>query len=337
MYKNNQTTITEVILLGFQSSRETSIVLFILLLIVYILTLFGNLLIITLVYYHKTLHTPMYFFLIQLSLSDILLTTDIAPNLLHTLLHGGGTMSFTGCIFQQYVFDVMEAAECLLLTVMSYDRYLAICNPLHYSYLMSEVFCINLTIFTWLLSIGSMLISTITIASLDFCGPNIIDHFFCDFSPVVKLSCSDTFLVELEITFYSIPFILLPFFIITISYTYIIFTILKIPSNTGKQKVFSTCSSHLLVVCLFYGTLIVIYVSPTSGQSLTIHKLLSLVYTVGTPLMNPIIYSLRNRDIKMAFAKAWQTITRDETQRLVMSLRSRLQAGIDCKGFATKY
>ncbi|XP_040197792.1 olfactory receptor 10A7-like [Rana temporaria] len=303
MYENNQTIITEVILLGFQSSKEVSIVLFILLLIVYVLTLFGNVLIITLVYYNEALHTPMYFFLTQLSLSDILLTTDIAPFLLYTLLHDGGTMSFTGCIFQQYIFDIIESAECLLLTVMSYDRYLAICNPLHYSSIMNEFLCIILTMISWLFSILTTLIAAITIAYLNFCGPNIIDHFFCDVSPVLKLSCSDTFWVQLDMILNSVPLLFLPFLIIIISYTYIIFTILKIPSNTGKQKAFSTCSSHLTVVCIFYVTLIVIYDLPTSGQSLTIRKLVSLIYTVGTPLMNPIIYSLRNKDIKIAFAK----------------------------------
>ncbi|XP_077329828.1 olfactory receptor 10A7-like [Lithobates pipiens] len=303
MYKNNQTIITEVILLGFQSSKEIRIVLFILLLIVYVLTLFGNLLIITLVYYNKALHTPMYFFLAQLSLSDMLLTTDIAPFLLYTLLHEGGTMSFTGCIFQQHIFDIIESTECLLLTVMSYDRYLAICNPLHYTSIMNELFCIILTIISWLFSILTTVIAAITIAYLDFCGPNIIDHLFCDVSPVLKLSCSDTFWVQLDMILNSVPLLFLPFLIIIISYTYIIFTILKIPSNTGKQKAFSTCSSHLMVVCIFYITLIVIYDLPTSGQSLTIRKLVSLIYTVGTPLLNPIIYSLRNKDIKIAFAK----------------------------------
>ncbi|XP_077329827.1 olfactory receptor 10A7-like [Lithobates pipiens] len=301
--KNNQTIITEVILLGFQSFKAINIVLFILLLVVYVLTLFGNLLIITLVYYNKTLHTPMYFFLTQLSLSDILLTTDIAPNLLQMLIHENGKISFTGCIFQQYIFDVMESSECLLLTVMSYDRYMAICNPLHYTTMMNELLCIILIIISWLFSIFSMLIVAILIAYLDFCGPNIIDHFFCDVSPVLKLSCSDTFWVQLDTMLNSVPLLFLPFIIIIISYTYIIFTILKIPSNTGKQKAFSTCSSHLMVVCIFFVTLIIIYDLPTSGQSLTIRKLVSLIYTVGTPLLNPIIYSLRNKDIKFAFAK----------------------------------
>ncbi|XP_077329829.1 olfactory receptor 10A7-like [Lithobates pipiens] len=300
---NNQTFIMEVIILGFQFSKEINIFISLLLLMIYILTLFGNLLIITLVVYSKTLQTPMYFFLAQLSLCDIMIATDITPNLLYVLLYEGVTMSFTICILQYYIFAMMESSECLLLTVMAYDRYLAICNPLHYSYIMDESFCIRLTIFSWLFSIFSKMISTITIASLDFCGPNIIDHFFCDFSPLLKLSCSNTFFVNLDVLLNSVPFIFLPFLTIMISYIYIISNILKIPSTTGKQKAFSTCSSHLTVVSIFYITLIVIYDLPTSGQSLTVNKLISLSFTVGTPLINPIIYSLRNRDIKFAFAK----------------------------------
>ncbi|XP_072259104.1 olfactory receptor 6B1-like [Pyxicephalus adspersus] len=301
--KYNRTIMKEVHFLGFQTSKDVNIFVFIFLLMFYILTLGGNLLIIILVSYNKTLHTPMYFFLTQLSFSDILLTTDISPNFLYILLYEGGTMNFTICIFQYYIFIVTECTECLLLTIMSYDRYLAICNPLHYMSIMNKLLCMKLTMFSWLLSIGSMLISTITIANLDFCGPNLINHFFCDVSPLLNLSCSDTFVVQLEMVLLSVPILFLPFLFIVISYIYVILAILKIPSNTGKQKAFSTCSSHLTVVSIFYVTLIVIYDLPTSGQSLTISKLMSLLYTVGTPLMNPIIYSLRNKDMKIAFSK----------------------------------
>ncbi|KAM5171595.1 olfactory receptor 2G3-like [Mantella aurantiaca] len=271
--------------------------------IFYILTLVGNLLIVTLVSYSKNLHTPMYFFLTQLSLSDIMLTTDITPNLLYILLHKGGTIDFSNCFFQFYIFVMTECTECLLLTVMSYDRYLAICNPLHYINIMNELLCKKLASLSWLLGIGSMMIGAVTVAGLDFCGPNIIDHFFCDVTSLIKLSCSDTFLVQLEMVLLSVPFIFFPFLFIMISYVFVIFTILKIPSNTGKKKAFSTCSSHLMVVSIFYITLIVIYDLPTSGQSLTVSKLMALLYTVGTPLINPIIYSLRNKDMKIAFSK----------------------------------
>nr|DBA29664.1 TPA: hypothetical protein GDO54_005728 [Pyxicephalus adspersus] len=301
--KNNKTFITEVIFLGFQTSKEISIFVFLLLLTVYLLTLFGNLLIILLVYNSNSLHTPMYFFLTQLSLSDIMLTTDIAPNLLYILLHKGTSMPLTNCILQQFIFVVMECSECLLLTVMSYDRYLAICKPLQYMSIMNNLFCMHLIIISWSLSICCMMVGAITIACLNFCGPNIIDHFFCDYLQLLSLSCSDTFWILLEMILNSIPFLFLPFLIVIISYSYVIFTILKIPSNAGKQKAFSTCSSHLMVVCIFYVTLIVIYDLPANEQSLTIRKLASLFYTMGTPLINPIIYSLRNRDIKFAFAK----------------------------------
>ncbi|XP_068129379.1 olfactory receptor 1496-like [Hyperolius riggenbachi] len=301
-FKNNQTRITEVILLGFQSSQVVRIFLFALIFVIYICALCGNLLIITLVFYSKTLHTPMYFFINQLSISDIMLTSDIAPNYLYTMHQENRTMSFTKCISQQYIFAVTEGSECLLLTVMSYDRYMAICNPLHYNLIMSPLFCTKLSIITWLLSIFLMMISTITMACLNFCGPNIVDHFYCDVLPLLRLSCSDTFVVQLEIVLSSMVVLFLPFFFIILSYSYIITTILKIPSTVGKQKAFSTCSSHLIVVSIFYVTLICTYVLPTS-RSFNLNKLLSLLYTLGTPLINPMIYSLRNKDIKTTFEK----------------------------------
>ncbi|XP_068129375.1 olfactory receptor 11L1-like [Hyperolius riggenbachi] len=299
--QTNYSMINTFILLGFQNSQHIGVCLFILILVLYILTLCGNLLIIILVSYSQTLHSPMYFFLTQLSISDILLTTDISPNLLYVTLQHGEAMTFTSCIVQYYFFVMTECSECLLLMIMSYDRYLAICNPLHYVYIMNRSFCIKLVTLSWLFSIFTMMISTITIAFLDFCGPNIIDHIFCDVSALLKLSCSDTFLVQLEMLLLSVPVLFLPFLLIMISYTYIAFTILKIPTETGKEKAFSTCSSHLSVVSIFYITLIVIYDLPSDGQSLTLSKTLSLLYTVGTPLINPIIYSLRNKEIKKTF------------------------------------
>ncbi|KAM9312274.1 olfactory receptor 10A3-like [Gastrophryne carolinensis] len=299
--KDNQTFISEVILLGFQTSKTVSIVLFIQLFFIYCLTLCGNLLIVMLVSYSKTLHTPMYFFIAQLSITDIMLTTDITPKLLHILLKEGKTMFFTSCIFQYYVFVVTEYTEFLLLTVMSYDRFLAICNPLHYTSIMNRMHLIRLTILSWLMSIITMIGITISVACLDFCGPNVIDHFYCDILPLLNLSCSDTFMVHLELMLISVPVLFIPFLLILISYSYVIFTILKITSTTGKRKAFSTCSSHLTVVCIYYVIIIFNYILPTGGQSKTASKLLSLLYTMGTPLFNPLIYSLRNEDIKKAF------------------------------------
>ncbi|XP_069819176.1 olfactory receptor 10A7-like [Dendropsophus ebraccatus] len=295
------TAVTEFILLGFQVSQNIRILMFSLLIVIYWFTMFMNLLIITLVSTSKTLHTPMYFFISQLSISDILLSTDIVPNMLHILLYNRGNITFIGCMTQFYVFSASEASECLLLTVMSYDRYVAICNPLHYSSIMTSTYCVILSIISWLAAFSIILCLLITIVMLDFCGSNIIDHFFCDTVPLVELSCSDIYNVQLEVSLLGIILTLFPITTIIFSYTRIIVTTLRIPSSTGRQKAFSTCSSHLIVVSIFFWTIFSVYVVPTRGESSTISKILSLLYTVFTPLINPIIYSLKNNDIKMAF------------------------------------
>ncbi|XP_018426205.1 PREDICTED: olfactory receptor 10A7-like [Nanorana parkeri] len=300
MEKKNITTLTMIHLLGFQIPHNLTIFIFCLFFIIYCVTICGNLLIITLVSYSKTLHSPMYFFLSQLSLSDILLATDIIPNTLHAVLMKETIISFSDCITQFYFFDVSETSECLLLTVMCYDRYLAICKPLHYNLTMNFEFCCKMVIACWVSSASIVLIHTLTISQLTFCGLNTMDHFFCDLDPILKLSCSDTTIVQLEVTLLSSLFVVMPFFIIIVSYVYILITIFKISSITSRQKVFSTCSSHLTVVCIYYGTLVCVYLIPRSGQSWNIMKFLSLLYTVATPLMNPIIYSLRNRDLTRA-------------------------------------
>ncbi|XP_072254887.1 olfactory receptor 1468-like [Pyxicephalus adspersus] len=186
---------------------------------------------------------------------------------------------------------------------MAYDRYLAICRPLHYMLIMNPTSCLITVITVWCLSFLSVLIDTITISKLQFCGSNIIDHFFCDLDPILKLSCSDTTVVQLEATSLSVIFATIPFFIVIVSYIFIIITILKIQSITGRQKVFSTCSSHVTVVSIFYGTMLCVYLVPSRGQSVNITNFLSLLYTVVTPLLNPIIYSLRNNDLKQVAGK----------------------------------
>ncbi|XP_075131748.1 olfactory receptor 6B9-like [Leptodactylus fuscus] len=267
--EKNLTAVTEFFLLGFQASQSIRIFLFCLFFVVYCGTMCGNLLIITLVSTSKILHTPMYFFISQLSISDILLVTDIVPNLLHVLLNNGAAISFIDCITQLYFLCAPEVFECFLLTAMSYDRYVAICNPLRYSSIMTSGHCVILSIVCWLLGFSIILIYIIEIAKLFFCGSNIFDRLFCDIVPFLELACSDTFIINLEIYLLSIPLVFIPTTIIVVSYTYIIRAVLRIPSSTGRQKVFSTCSSHLIVVSIFYWTLFFVYCVPSNGLTLT--------------------------------------------------------------------
>ncbi|XP_031754197.1 olfactory receptor 1468-like, partial [Xenopus tropicalis] len=225
----------------------------------------------------------------QLSFSDLLLSVVIVPTLLRTVMNEGAKISLIGCIVQLYLFGVTEALQCFLLTVMSYDRYLAICNPLRYSSIMNHKFCVKLIAMSWLLALSFIPVTVISAATQEFCNQNTINHFFCDYFPLLELSCSDTSLARILTITVSVPAILSPFMLIIGSYICIAHEILKIVSSIGRQKAFSTCSSHLAVVSIFYGTLIGIYVVPTRNQSQTISKLLSLLYTVVTPFINPMI------------------------------------------------
>ncbi|XP_077118525.1 olfactory receptor 11A1-like [Ranitomeya variabilis] len=295
--------ITSIILQGFSKLHSFKFLFFSLLGIIYCGVMVGNLLIVVLYFVSKTLQSPMYFFITQLSLCDILLSTDIVPLLLHTVLYGRCTMTFTGCIMQFFFFAISETSECLLLSVMSFDRYLAICNPLRYNSIMNHTVCVTLVVIIWLMNFIFMLFQVISINNLYFCGPHVVDHFYCDLDPILQLSCSDLTIFHTQTLIFGFLLIFLPFVIIVMSYFYIVITILKMPSDTGRHKAFSTCSSHLIVVSLFYGTLIIVYMVPTGGQSLTMSMVLSLVYTVLTPLLNPIIYTMRNKDFKEAFHK----------------------------------
>ncbi|XP_069618736.1 olfactory receptor 11L1-like [Ranitomeya imitator] len=303
MQESNLTAVTEFFILGFQGSQGFRISLFFLFLVIYCGTICGNLLIITLVSTSRNLHTPMYFFISQLSVSDILVISDIVPYLLHILLNNGGSISLIECITQLYFIGASESSECFLLGLMSYDRYVAICNPLRYSNIMTDRHCRILSITCWLFPLPFLLMYLIKTGTLNFCGSNIIDHLYCDIIPLLGLACSDIFIIQLEICLLSIVNVIIPSTIIVISYVYIVLAVLKIPSSTGRQKAFSTCSSHLIVVSLYYWTMFTIYIVPTKGRSQTMSKILSLLYTVFTPLVNPIIYSLRNRDIQKAVQK----------------------------------
>ncbi|KAM4691769.1 olfactory receptor 11L1-like [Rhinophrynus dorsalis] len=308
MSEKNQTKVTEFLLLGFGNLHRLNILLFIIFLIIFIFTLIGNFLIIILVSTCQHLHSPMYFFLCHLSVSDILITTSTVPTLLLSILPGGRILSLLSCIIQLYFYSATTVTECLLLSVMSYDRYLAICYPLRYTSIMDFQICILLTVWPWILGFTLCVITVVTVSEYNFCNDNIIDHFYCDLPPIQKLSCSDTkTIVDLLTYTLSVPIFILPFYVIIGTYIYIFLAILRIPSTTGKQKAFSTCSSHLIVVGAFYGALITKYLIPSEGYSSLLTKIISLLHTVITPLFNPIIYSLRNKDIGTALRKVSTT------------------------------
>ncbi|XP_057556681.1 olfactory receptor 11A1-like [Hippopotamus amphibius kiboko] len=296
-------TVVEFVLTGFSSIQELNIFLFMMFLVFYILIVSGNILIVLLVLFSHPLHTPMYFFLVNLSFLEIWYTSNIVPKMLLIILAKQKTISVASCLAQFYFFGSLAATECLLLAVMSYDRYLAICQPLHYPILMTGPFCIRLAASSWLCCFFLTAITMVMLSRLTFCGPNEIDHFFCDFTPLVHLSCIDTSMTETIACATSSVVTLIPFILITASYSCILDAIPRIPSGTGWQKDFSTCSSHLTMVMVFYGTLIATYLVPSANSSQLLHKGFSLLYTILTPMFNPIIYSLRNRDIHEALKK----------------------------------
>ncbi|XP_039353349.1 olfactory receptor 11A1-like [Mauremys reevesii] len=302
----NQTSITEFILLGFGNLPGLQILFFLLFLGIYIVTMAANLLIVALVVADQHLHNPMYLFLGNLSCLEILYSSTILPRMLASFLTGDRTVSVTGCMVQFYWFGVLLTVECYLLALMSYDRYLAICKPLHYGTLMNVRFCMQLAAGSWLSSFIILATIIYLVSQLAFCGPNEINHFFCDLAQMINLSCSDTGLVNLATLVFSSTNIILPFLLTLTSYVYIVSTILRISSNIGKQKAFSTCSSHLIVVTIYYGTLITVYMLPNTGALRILNKFVSMLYTVLTPLINPLIYSLRNKEVKEALRRAQQ-------------------------------
>ncbi|XP_006039363.2 olfactory receptor 11A1-like [Alligator sinensis] len=299
----NQTSITEFILLGFEIFPELQILLFLLFLLLYIATMAGNILIIVLIIAVQHLHTPMYFFLGNLSCLETCYTCTVLPRMLASLLTGDKTISFSGCFIQFFFFGMLLVTECCLLSVMSYDRYLAICKPLHYAALMTDRFSFKLATGSWVIGFIVVSVVYLFLLQLTFCGPNQVDHFFCDYVPIIKLSCSDTYEIELAVLSLDCMFVLPPFLLTLMSYVCIITTIVRIPSTTGRQKAFSTCSSHIIVVTIFYGILAIVYMFPRTNNLKALNKLFSLSYTVLTPLANPLIYSLRNKEVKEAVRK----------------------------------
>ncbi|XP_063312530.1 olfactory receptor 6M1-like [Pelobates fuscus] len=299
---SNQTHVIEFIITGFASTREIQLILFAVFLLMYILTFTQHAVIIVVIQLDYHLHTPMYFFILNLSFLEISYITVTVPRMLFSFISGIKTISVNGCFSQLYIFFFLGTTECFLLTVMAYDRYLAICDPLHYNGIMDRRTCIKFAGGCWSFGLLAPFLPTTFIFRLSFCG-FVINHFFCDSPPLLKLSCQNIHTIEV-INFILGSLILLTSFLLTmISYVHIITTILKIPTADGRQKAFSTCASHLTIVTIFYGTTIFTYVRPRTISAFNFNKTVSLIYSVITPMINPMIYSLRNNDIKQALKK----------------------------------
>ncbi|XP_045872704.1 olfactory receptor 6M1-like [Meles meles] len=297
MDMRNQTTVTEFILTAFPMIPKLQISLFVVLLFTYMLTLMGNTVIISLIWADNRLQTPMYFFLSNLSFLDISYTTSVTPKLLACLLEDKKTITFVGCISQIYFFFFLGTVEFILLVVMSFDRYVAICNPLRYTIIMNSRVCILLVLGCWVGAFFSVLGPIIVVSRLPYCYREI-SHFFCDIAPLLQVACIDTHFIEM-MSFLLSSFVLLTSLVFTIvSYTYIISTILRIPSAQGRQKAFSTCASHITVVSIAYGSNIFMYVRPSQSHSLEFDKVTAVMTIMVTPLLNPFIYSLRNEKVK---------------------------------------
>ncbi|XP_036916320.1 olfactory receptor 1440-like [Sturnira hondurensis] len=298
--RRNSTMITKFILLGFSEFPKLTIVLFSIFLGIYLMTVSWNVGLITLIKMDPHLHTPMYFFLSNLSLLDICYISTVVPRMLSDFFKTHTFISFMGCTMQYFFFSGLGLTECCLLASMAYDRYVAICNPLLYTAIMSPTLCAQMVVGSCITGFFGSSIQLCALLQLHFCGPNIINHFFCDLPQLLILSCSDTFFFQVLISVLTVIFGLASVLVIMISYGYIVATILKITSAEGRFKAFNTCASHLTAVTLFFGSGIFVYMYPNSGDSRSQNKLASVLYTVVIPMLNPLIYSLRNKEIKEA-------------------------------------
>ncbi|XP_004434218.1 PREDICTED: olfactory receptor 24-like [Ceratotherium simum simum] len=303
MEPRNQTRLLEFILLGLSEYPEQETLLFALFLCMYVVTVVGNLLIILAISSHSHLHTPMYFFLANLSLVDFCLATNTVPEMLVNIQTKRKSISYPCCLTQMYFFHFFGIMDSVLIAVMAYDRYVAICHPLHYTTIMSLRLCGLLAGGPWVFSCLISLTHILLMAHLVFCDNNELPHYFCDLTPLLRLSCTDTSVNKIFVLIVAGVVIAMPFICILASYAHIIVAILKLPSAGGRKKAFSTCSSHLSVVTLFYGTTIGVYLCPSSVHTAMKEKASAVMYTTVTPMLNPFIYSLRNKDLKWALRK----------------------------------
>ncbi|XP_057571780.1 olfactory receptor 1468-like [Hippopotamus amphibius kiboko] len=300
MTGRNETVVSEFLLLGLPIQSEHQHLFSALFLAMYVTTVLGNLLIMVLICLDPHLHTPMYLLLSNLSFSDLCFSSVTVPKLLQDMQSHVPSIPYAGCLTQMYFLLFFGDLENFLLAAMAYDRYVAICFPLHYTTIMSPKLCLFLVVLPWVLTTFHAMLHTLLTARLRFCADNVICHFFCDLSALLKLSCSDTRVNELMIFIIGGLVVVLPFLLIILSYARVVSSILKVPSARGIRKAFCTCGSHLSVVSLFYGMIIGLYLCPSANNSTVKETVMSMMYTVVTPMLNPFIYSLRNRDMKGA-------------------------------------
>nr|XP_056705799.1 olfactory receptor 13H1-like [Euleptes europaea] len=296
----NETMVTEFILIGLSEHPQAQTVFFWILLTVYFITFLGNGLMIILITLDSRLHSPMYFFLCILSSVDLILSNNVLPEILLNCFFYRPTISFCRCLVQMYVGLLLVVIECVLLAIMAYDRFAAVCHPLHYTQIMSWRFCVSLVSACLTLALLNTFINVV-LRPTDFCGRNIINHFGCELQSFLKLACSDTTTSNLYMQLSSLFFVVSPFGFIVVTYGRVGLAVLRIRSTQGRKKALSTCSSHLTVVSVFYGTIMVMYLKPQGKSNSDQDKLIALMYGVITPMLNPLIYSLRNRDVKGAF------------------------------------
>ncbi|XP_028718973.1 olfactory receptor 1468-like [Peromyscus leucopus] len=303
MIMSNQTVISKFLLLGLPILPEHRHLLYALFLAMYLTTVLGNIIIIIIIQLDSHLHTPMYFFLSNLSFSDLCFSSVTMPKLLQNMQSQDPSITYAGCLAQLYFLMVFGDMEIFLLVVMAYDRYVAICFPLHYTTIMSPKLCVCLMVLCWVLTTLYSMLHTLLLARLSFCEDNVIPQFFCDISALLKLACSDIYINELMIFIMGGLVSVIPFVLIIVSYVRIVCSILKVSSTHVIHKVFSTCGSHLTVVSLFYGTIIALYIFPSANNSTVKKTVMAMMCTVVTPMLNPFIYSLRNRDMKEALIR----------------------------------
>ncbi|XP_036981898.2 olfactory receptor 13F1-like [Artibeus jamaicensis] len=303
MVKTNLTVISNFIFLGFTHYPNVEIIIFVLCLLMYLVTLLGNIILICITTLDSRLHTPMYFFLSNLSFLDIWYTSSALTPMLANVVSGTNTISFSGCASQMYFSLAMGSTECVLLSMMAYDRYVAICKPLRYPTIMNKRVCVQIAAGSWVTGCLTSLVETVSVLHQPLCGNNIINHFTCEILAVLKLVCEDTSKVQFIMLVISILLLPMPMLLICISYAFILANILRVTAGEGRSKAFSTCAAHLTVVVLFYGTALSMYLKPSAVNSQEIDKFMALVYAGLTPMLNPLIYSLRNKEVKAAVKK----------------------------------